>query len=199
MGMILGRWKAGLVCHEYQGYLWIDYGTTWDDSTLLEEVKQTNLELERRDGIKRHFRYDWQEVAKYNPDYLAYVEAERERLGENHPLFLSQYRLLPIHGGGGYLSPQQRVQLSGEHVRKHQPDRSKVYVAGIDLAGEAEEEEGAHLRALKPRQDSTVVTIGELDFTISDDVQKQPRVKVVEHYWWTGRKHNALYPQLVDI
>ncbi len=177
----------------------VHYGTTWDDATLLEEIKQTNCELERRDGIKRHFRYDWQEVAKYNPDYLAYVEAERERLGENHPLFLSQYRLLPIHGGGGYLSPQQRAQLSGEHVRKHQPDRSKVYVAGIDLAGEAEEEEGAHLRALKPRQDSTVVTIGELDFTISDDVQKQSKIKVVEHYWWTGRKHTDLYPQLVDI
>ena len=89
----------------------VHYGTTWDDSTLLEEVKQANLELERRGGIKRHFRYDWQEVAKYNPDYLAYVEAERERLGANHPLFLTQYRLLPIHGGGGYLSPQQRAQL----------------------------------------------------------------------------------------
>ena len=50
-------------------------------------MKQANLELERRDGIKRHFRYDWQEVAKYNPDYLAYVEAERERLGDNHPCF----------------------------------------------------------------------------------------------------------------
>ena len=41
------------------------YGTTWDDSTLLEEIKQANLELEKRDGVKRHFRYDWQEVAKY--------------------------------------------------------------------------------------------------------------------------------------
>ncbi len=177
----------------------VHYGTTWDDSTLLEEVKQTNLELERRDGVKRHFRYDWQEVAKYNPNYLAYVEAERERLGENHPLFLTQYCLLPIHGGGGYLSPQQRAQLQGEHIRKHQPDRSKVYIAGIDLAGEAETEEGAILRALKPRQDSTVVTIGELDFSIGDDTQKQSRVKVVEHYWWTGRKHTELYPQLVDI
>jgi len=177
----------------------IHYGTTWDDSTLLEEVKQTNLELERRDGVKRHFRYDWQEVAKYNPDYLAYVETERERLGENHPLFLTQYCLLPIHGGGGYLSPQQRAQLQGEHVRRHQPDRSKVYVAGIDLAGEAEAEEGAILRALKPRQDSTVVTIGELDFSIGDDAQKQSKVKVVEHYWWTGRKHAELYPQLIDV
>jgi len=177
----------------------VHYGTTWDDSTLLEEVKQTNLELERRDGIKRHFRYDWQEVSKYNPDYLAYVEGERQRLGENHPLFLTQYCLLPIHGGGGYLSPQQRAQLNGEHPRRHYPDPSQVYVAGIDLAGEAEEVEGAQLRALKPRQDSTVVTIGELDFSICDNLQRQPRVRVVEHYWWTGRKHTDLYPQLIDV
>jgi len=176
----------------------VHYGTTWDDSTLLEEVKQTNLELERKDGIKRHFSYDWQEVAKYNPDYLTYVEAERERLGENHPLFLTQYRLLPIHSGGGYLSHQQRAQLTGEHARKHQADPGKVYVAGIDLAGEAEEEEGARLRALK-RQDSTVVTIGELDFSICSEVIKQPGIKVVEHYWWTGRKHAEVYPQLIDI
>jgi len=152
----------------------VHYGTTWDDSTLLEEIKQTNLELERRDGIKRHFRYDWQEVAKHNPDYLAYVEAERERLGENHPLFLTQYRLLPIHSGGGYLSPQQRAQLSGEHKRRRQPQPGKVYIAGIDLAGEAEDGEGARLRALKPRQDSTVITIGELDFSSCNEVIKQP-------------------------
>jgi len=171
------------------------YGTTWDDSTLLEEIKQTNLELERRDGIKRHFRYDWQEVAKYNPEYLAYVEAERERLGEDHPLFLTQYRLLPIRGGGGFLSHEQRAQLQGEHSRCHQAEPGKTYVAGIDLAGEAEEAEDAMLRSLKPRKDSTVVTIGELDF----EDPKQPRIKVVEHYRWTGKKHPELYPQLVDI
>jgi hypothetical protein len=177
----------------------VHYGTTWDDTTLLEEVKRTNCELEGKDGIKRHFRYDWQEVAKYNPDYLSYVEGERERLGENHPLFLTQYRLLPVRGGGGYLSSQQRVQLSGSHARKHRPEPGKVYVAGIDLAGEAEAGEDAYLRALKPRQDSTVVTIGELDFSIVDGVRKQPGVRVVEHYRWTGRKHAELYPRLVDV
>ncbi len=176
----------------------VHYGTTWDDTTLLEEIKQTNYELERSDGIKRHFRYDWQEVAKYNPDYLAYVEGERARLGETHPLFLTQYCLLPIRGGGRFLSPQQRAQLRGEHARKHFPDPGKVYVAGIDLAGEAEEEEGARLRAVKPRQDSTVVTIGELGFS-SSGIQEQSRVNVVEHYCWTGKKHTELYSQLVDI
>ena len=177
----------------------VHYGTTWDDSTLLEEVKQTNLEMEKRDGIKRHFRYDWQEVARHNPDYLAYVDAERQRLGEDHPYFLTQYRLLPIHGGGGYLNVQQRAQMSGEHSRQHQPSRGRVYVAGIDLAGEVEEGEGERLRALEPRRDSTVVTIGELDFSQCSGVIGQPIIRVVEHYRWTGRKHNELYSGLVDI
>ncbi|MFH1648045.1 MAG: hypothetical protein ABID71_10290 [Chloroflexota bacterium] len=177
----------------------VHYGTTWDSATLLEEVKQTNLELERRDGVRRHFRYDWEEVARHNPDYLAYVQGEWERLGGNHPLFLTQYRLLPIHGGGGFLSAQQRAQLQGEHARERRGERGHVYVAGIDLAGEAEEGEGDSLRALRPRRDSTVVTVGELDFPGGDDIVRQPRVRVVEHYRWTGKKHTDLYVQLVDI
>jgi hypothetical protein len=177
----------------------VHYGTTWDDSTLLEEVKQLNLELERKDGIRRHFRYDWQEVAKCNPDYLAYVEAERGRLGDNHPLFLTQYCLLPIHGGGGFLNHQQRAQLAGQHARKQRAESGKLYIAGIDLAGEAEQETGTTVKALKPRQDSTVVTIGELDFSVTDGIQKQPRLNIVENYWWTGKKHTDLYPQLIDI
>ncbi len=176
----------------------VHYGTTWDDATLLEEVKQTNLEMERRDGVRRHFRYDWEAVARHNPDYRAYVEAERERLGENHPLFLTQYRLLPIHSGGGYLNSQQRAQLQGGHPRRHGPEPGKVYVAGIDIAGEAEETE-AGLRQLKPRQDSTVVTIAELDFSACDELIKEPAINIVEHYRWTGEKHTALYRRLIGI
>ncbi|MDD5287865.1 MAG: hypothetical protein PHY28_01965 [Dehalococcoidales bacterium] len=177
----------------------VHYGTTWDETTLLEEIKQTNLELEKKDGIRRHFHYDWQDVAKFNPDYQAYVEAERQRLGENHPLFLTQYCLLPIRGGGGFLSAQQKAQLQGNHPRKHAPENGRVYVAGIDLAGEAEEADDARLRSMKPYQDSTVITIGELDFAVVNELQKQPAVRIVEHYWWTGKKHTELYPRLVDI
>lgn len=177
----------------------VHYGTTWNDDTLLEEIKQTNYELERKDGIKRHFRYDWQEVARYNPAYFAYVEGERSRLGENHPLFRTQYCLLPISGGGGFLSPQQRAQLQGRHARQNRAEDGKVYIAGIDLAGESEEEEGARLRAVKPRQDSTVITIGEVDRSSGNIHRKQPGIRVVEHYWWTGKKHPELYAQMVDI
>ena len=73
-------------------------------------------------------------------------------------------------------------------------DDTDLYVAGIDIAGESETEQSA-----RPRQDSTVVTIGELDFSICNNVQKQPGIRVVEHYRWTGAKHAILYPRLVDI
>ncbi len=175
------------------------YGTTWDDSTLLEEMKQLNLELERKDGVRRHFRSDWQEVARHNPEYLRYVEGERQRLGESHPLFLTQYALLPIRGGGGFLSPTQIAQLQGQHCRQRHPCTGRIYVAGIDIAGEVEEGEDAALRSLKPKQDSTIVTIGELDFAACSDVSPLPKVNIVEHYWWTGRPHPTLYPQLIDV
>jgi len=174
----------------------VHYGTTWDDTTLLEEVKQTNLELERKDGIRRHFRYDWQEVASYNPDYLNYVETERQRLGENHPLFLTQYCLLPVRGSDGFLSPQQKAQLNGEHNRKHYPEKGKVYVAGIDIAGEANE---SISNPIKSGQDSTVVTIAELDFSPINSTLKQPRINIVEHYRWTGKNHTELLSGLIDI
>ncbi|MDO8531412.1 MAG: hypothetical protein Q7T26_04475 [Dehalococcoidia bacterium] len=180
------------------------YGTAWDGSTLLEESKQVNLEMERRDGVKRHFRFDWLEVGRHNPDYMRYVEGERARLGESHPLFQTQYCLNPVRGAGGFLSAGQRAQLQGAHSRQRSPRAGAVYVAGIDIAGEAEAaQEGpnqdAAVRAAERRRDSTVVSIGEVDFAACTDALPEPRVRVVEHYWWTGRPHAALYAQLVDV
>jgi len=174
------------------------YGTTWDDSTLLEEVKQANLELERKDGIKRHFRYDWQEVGKYNPDYVKFVQAERQRLGAEHPLFRTQYALLPITHGGGFLSRQQIALVVGEHQRQSQPEGKRAYIAGVDLAGEHEPEmtgEGAPDNNSGKGCDSTVITIAEVDAT----KPSQPLLKVVEQYQWTGTPHSQLYTQMTDI
>jgi hypothetical protein len=175
----------------------VHYGTTWDDAALLEEVKQTNLELEKKDGIKRHFRYDWQEVAKYNPDYKAFVESERERLSEDHPLFRTQYALLPIRGGGGFVTNQQIAQLRGNHPRISQAEECRTYVAGIDFAGESEQLEDEILT--RSGRDATVITIAEVVHNAKDIMVKEPRIHVVEHYSWVGKKHSELYPQMVDI
>jgi hypothetical protein len=180
----------------------IHYGTTWDDSTLLEEVKQINLELEKRDGVKRHFRYTWQELAEYNSAYRQYVEGERVRLGEDHPLFRTQYLLLPIRGGGGFLTRQQIVLMMGAHLRLTEPQGKAIYIAGIDLAGEREETREAALMAARPKLDSTVITVAEVDITAPPRSQfalSEPILRVVEQYQWTGIAHSTLYPQIVDI
>ncbi|TET73633.1 MAG: hypothetical protein E3J42_06875 [Dehalococcoidia bacterium] len=183
----------------------VHYGTTWDDSTLLEQIKQTNLELEKRDGVKRHFRYDWQEVAKDNPEYGRYVESERTRLGEDHPLFRTQYALLPISGGGGFLTRQQIVSIMGSHPRLKEPQGVREafqprYVAGIDLAGEREQDRETVLTAAKPKLDSTVITIAELDIVQRSHMNLvEPTLKVVEHYQWTGTPHSQLYAQIVNV
>ena len=178
----------------------IHYGTTWDDSTLLEEVKRTNLELEKKDRIKRHFRYDWQEVAKHNKPYRSFVEAERTRLGENHPLFRTQYSLLPISGGGGLLTRQQIVSMLGTHDRLKQPDAGRIHLAGVDLAGEREETREQALTAARSRLDSTVITIAEVDAAQrSNSSLVEPVLRVVEHYHWTGTPHSQLYGQMVSV
>ena len=179
------------------------YGTTWDDSTLLEEVKQTNLELERKDGIKRHFRYDWQKVGQYNPDYVKFVQDERQRLGEEHPLFRTQYALLPIKHGGRFLSRQQIAMVLGEHQRQSEPEGKRTYIAGVDLAGEHEQEmikREAPVNGRARGLDSTVVTIAEIDaHPALNALSAGPVLKVVEQYQWTGTPHSQLYTQMTDI
>ena len=183
------------------------YGTPWDGDSLLEEQKQLNLEMERHDGVRRHFRYDWQDVARHNPLYREYVEGERLRLGEDHPLFRSQYMLLPVRGQGGLFGASQQAQIQGGHPRRRWPEQGRTYVAALDMAGGV-----AGSDALGPSADglsgsgngrsqrnSTVLTIAELDFDAGDPFSGEPQVKVVEHVQWTGVSLAAVYPRLVDL
>jgi hypothetical protein len=169
------------------------YGTAWDGASLLEEVKQANIEAQRRDGIRRHFSYDWEAVAEHNPLYRKYVEAERARLGEEHPLFRTQYMLLPLSARGGLFSPQQLAAMQGTHPRQHAPSPGKVYVAGLDVAG------GYTEAAPDTPHDATILTIGEMDFACPGALFMHPAVRGVEHYRWHGIPHDQLLPQLLDI
>ena len=174
------------------------YGTPWDGHSLLEEVAATNLELERKDGVKRHFSVPWEEVARHSPPYRRYVEMERERMGENHPLFRTQYLLVPVSGRGGLFTAGDTSQLQGSHSRQRGLARGSVYVAGLDVGGGlAGGSDGVSASGRRP--DSTVLTIGELDFSSTDALQRDPAIRVVEHYEWQGIAHHALYPRLVDL
>jgi len=176
------------------------YGTAWDDTTLLERAKQRHLELERRDGIRRHFEYDWEAVARYNPAYGRYVESERERLGESHPLFLTQYCLKPIAGRGRLFAPGQLAQLQGRHGRQRAPLGGETYVAGLDLAGGEIEDVGTVREPpLHTNRDATVLTIGRAVYPAHDALVQEPRLEVVEQYVWHGEPHDTLLRRLADL
>lgn len=172
------------------------YGTPWDDSTLLEQAVQTNLELERRDGVRRHFAADWSTVAEFNPAYGRFVEAERARLGEDHPLFRTQYCLKTVAGGGRLFNGSQLAQLQGIHPRRHAPERQEVYVAGLDLGGQALDEVS---RAEGASHDATVLTIARVIFPPADALLPEPKLEVVEHLSFTGELHDALFARLADL
>ncbi len=182
------------------------YGTPWDGATLLESMAAENVEMERRDGIRRHFAFDWEAVAECDPLYRAYVEGERARLGEEHPLFRTQYRLLPIAAGEGMFSRSQLARLQGSHGRLRGPRPGYAYVAGVDVAGEPWGESARHgytdMPAEQGGRDSTVVTIGEVEAGSRNPARSRadaPVVRVVEHYRWTGEPHHALTGALVGL
>ena len=192
------------------------YGTTWDDASLLEQVKQSNLELAAKDGLRRHFRCDWQEVAKHNDDYRRYVESEKERLGENHPLFLTQYALVPIHGGARLFTSQQVALLRGGHPRRSEREEGKYYIAGIDLAGEEPPTEDYSTRLPRRARDATTIVIAEVSATPDTPLTPAipagavcppplraeavgPRLNVVELYSWTGAEYSRVFEQTAHL
>ena len=175
------------------------WGTAWDTDNMLERQRQTNKAkdeaLARERGCRvedlppedRHnFEYNAHEVAKHNPNYKAYFQREVERLGEDHPIILTQYLLQAIAAAGKFFNPQQLAKLQGEHKRYHKREPGKRYVASIDIAGKDEEAQDAVLRGVKPQKDSTVLKIGELDFSVCDKIRTDPRIKVVEITYRTG-------------
>jgi len=176
------------------------YGTAWDETTLLQRQIEANLAAEKRDGIRRHFAYPWDRVAEFNPAYGAYVQAERDRLGADHPLFRTQYELKVISGETGFFTPAHRAQLVGHHPRRALPVDDGCYVAAIDVAGGAEDQTEAVAEGVRERrQDSTVILLGRLDWRDVGEVGREPVIYVEQAYWWTGVDLRTQYAQIVDL
>ncbi|MHB8576649.1 MAG: hypothetical protein ACYDCQ_15100 [Dehalococcoidia bacterium] len=172
------------------------YGTAWDETCLLAQMRARHRELERRDGVQRHFEVGWEEVAGYNQDYATYVSAERERLGEEHPLFQTQYLLRTLPGSGRLFSPAALALLQGNHPRQAgrpagEP-RSAVYVGGLDVGGET-------LQQSRRDADSTVLSIARVLPPTPAALVQEPAVEVVEHYAWQGAGHAELAGALAGL
>ncbi|GMU41895.1 MAG: hypothetical protein AMXMBFR23_27610 [Chloroflexota bacterium] len=163
------------------------YGTPWGPRSLLAQATAEHLEAERRDGVRRHFRYDWTAVAEHVPAYARYVEGERARLGEQHPLFRTQYLLQPLEEAGRLFDAATLAQIEGGHARERTPRAGARYVAGLDLGG-------PDLLGRGGDRDATVLTIAR----VSPRAEGAPLVEVVEHQAWQGEATEPLIAALAD-
>lgn len=172
------------------------YGTAWTETDLLAEVRRRHLEMERRDGFRRHFEFDWQTVARHVPGYAAFVAEEQARLGEEHPLFASQYLLRPLPGAGRLFAPATRALLAGTHSRLHGPSAQDAggpvfgYVAGLDVGGEA---------LAGGSNDRTVLTVARVIAPSAGIAVPEPRIDIVEHAAWQGTSHADLMSGLARL
>ena len=168
------------------------YGTPWGPRSLLAQAQAAHREAERADGRRRHFQVDWEQVAAHNPAYGAYVEEERRRLGERHPLFRTQYLLEELHEQDRLLDGAALAQIEGAHERRRTPARGERYVAGLDLAGPAlDGGRGAE------QHDWTVLTVARVRAS-SRDGAALPLIEVVEHQAWQGAPAGELLDALAD-
>jgi hypothetical protein len=163
------------------------YGTPWGANSLLEQAKAAHRAAERGGGPRRHFRFDWEAVAACVPAYRAYVEAERDRLGERNPVFRTQYLLEVIHEADRLFDAATLAQLQGDHARLRAPIPGERYVAGLDVAG-PERDGGTRDR------DWTVLTIAR----VTPRGEGAPRVEVVEWQAWHGEATEPLLDALAD-
>lgn len=169
------------------------YGTAWSDETLLAKQIAHNRELEERDGIRRHFEFDWTVPASINPKYKKFVENEIARLGEDHVSIRTQFRLLPISGAGFLLNDLQRYLLKGNHHWLDAPQDDEWYVMGVDIAGEQRPKVNGE--KVKAKRDSTIITIARMSF---NELQL-PTIEIVNQSWFTGMKYTEQYATIVAL
>ena len=107
--------------------------------------------------------------------------------------------LVPPPGDGRSIDSTRQALLQSSHCRDNAPLTGRVYLAGIDLAGESELPAFGGTRAFEPSHDSTVVTIGELPFNDDGLGSMFLFLKVVQRHWWTGMPHTEIFPTFVHI
>ncbi len=174
------------------------YGTAWSDDTMLARQRMANL----RDDPGAHFEFPWTVLAAINPAYGQFVRSEIRRLGEDHPIIKTQYRLETVDSAGRFFGPEQLQLLQGTHPRLDSPGTSlqpltACIVAGVDVAGEGERLPDEMVRSSHVRKDSTVVTIARV--SRPSELLGEPLVEIVQHHWWTGRDHSTQFAALLEL
>jgi len=173
------------------------FGTAWTSTTLLATTIAELEQRQRKDGVRRVFRVDADQVGRELPPYAAYVRRRVETLGRHHPLIKTQYFLEEIDDQTGMFPPSRRALMRGNHPRQHAPTAGHRYALLIDVAGEDEVSGGPQDRARmqNPRRDATALTVVDVDIVHGE----LPTYRIVDRRLWLGEPHPALYRELLAL
>lgn len=111
-------------------------------------IEKNRKEYEEGSRYRNHFEYNYKTIIKYNENYMRYIEKEKKKLGETSDEFRLSYTLDWIFERGMFIDPTKFDRILDNNLGRVFYDKGKTHIAGIDL-GKA--------------QDSTVITIGEVD------------------------------------
>ena len=166
------------------------WGVAADKLDLLQEYRDLN------EGTDRLLRYPADVWCALSKAYAGHYAARVRKLGEDHPIILTQYRLIPVEGMGSYLNAPQRASLfSGDHPRLEAPRPGMAYAMVVDCGGQSElDASSEQVRAEEPDRDSTVALVVEWDPYA--DREPYPMARVVAGEVWTGQDHMAVLPDL---
>jgi hypothetical protein len=171
------------------------WGTAWTSQTLLAREKRAALEAQSRDGFRRVFTLDADQVAREVPAYGAFVAEQISKLGRSHPFVKTQFFSETIDGSGGMFPAERVALMDGGHAARMTPQPGRVYGLLLDVAGSDEGgSDNGETGLINPRRDSTALTIVEVDLSgLSDPLIRLPRYLVVHRRTWRGVKQTELY------
>lgn len=172
------------------------WGVAADKLDMLHEYR------EKAAGTDRVLVYPAEVWCDLSPAYAGHYEERVRHLGgHDHPIILTQYRLIAVESQGAFLNDVRRAALfAGDHPRLEAPRAGMAYGIVIDIGGESEQElDDADLRQVEPERDYTMAWILEWDPRQKIGVDGKRDVRIVNGIWWVGRSHMDVLPDLVTL
>lgn len=174
------------------------WGVASDGLDTIEYYANYNREA-GRDDLNIHLPCEvWMEA---NPAYAAHIEDRTNKLGWDHPIMKTQYRLIPVSAEGAFLQPRQiRSLLSGLHERQRSPRWGSIYHILIDVAASNEEfnPEDQLEGEEQTSTDSTVVWVYEVTRETAEN-NHFPIIRIVDVHWFTGAMLETQHREIEKI
>jgi len=169
-------------------------GTEWTNNTLLAREEDLAIELQKKDGIRRLFKYNADDVRKVNKAYGAFVDNEVRTLGRQHPLIKTQYFCERIDAVAGMFNARRLALLQGDQVAQEEAQPGHIYAFLVDVAGM--DEAMLELEGLgNLGRDKTTLSIVDIDLS-SLDILQAPIYRNVKRMDWHGQNHVNVFGAL---